>query len=184
MEELYQDAERRMKHAIEVMVHDFQTIRTGRANPIVLERVHVEYYGAETPLNQIANINITDPRQLTIQPYEKNMLGVIEKAILKSDLGITPTNDGTAIRLNFPPMSEDRRKEMVKQVNHRSEQAIIAVRNVRRDAIEHAKTKQKNKEISEDDLKAFEAKIQKLTDKYVEESHAVSKKKDAELMEV
>ncbi len=184
MEELYQDAERRMKHAIEVMAHDFQTIRTGRANPIILERVHVEYYGTETPVNQVASISIPEPRQIQITPYEKNMLGPLEKAILKSDLNLTPTNDGTCIRLNFPPMTEERRKELVKQVHARTEQGIVAIRNVRRDAIEHAKAKQKAKEISEDDLKSFENKIQKLTDKHVEEAHAHQKSKDAELMEV
>jgi len=184
MEEIYQDAERRMKHAIEVMAHDFSTIRTGRANPVVLERVHVEYYGSETPLNQISNISVPDPRTLMITPYEKNMVAVIEKAILKSDLGITPNNDGVNIRLNFPQMTEERRKELVKQVNSRAEQAIISIRNVRRDAIDHAKKKQKDDHLSEDDVKAFESKIQKLTDKMVEEAHAIQHKKDKELMEV
>jgi len=184
MDELYQDAERRMKHALEVMVHDFSTYRTGRANPAVLERVHVEYYGTETPISQIANISIPEPRQLLIQPYDKSMTAVIEKAIMKSDLGINPSNDGSGIRLTFPQMTEERRKEMVKQVHTRTEQALIAIRNVRRDANDHAKAKQKAKEVSEDDLKSFEAKIQKITDKYVEEGHALQKKKEAELMEV
>lgn len=184
MEEIYTDAERRMKHAIEVMTHDFSTIRTGRANPVVLERVHVEYYGSETPLNQIANISVPDPRTLMITPYEKNMVAVIEKAILKSDLGITPNNDGVNIRLNFPQMTEERRKELVKQVNSRAEQAIISIRNVRRDAIDHAKKKQKDDHLSEDDVKSFESKIQKLTDKMVEEAHSIQHKKDKELMEV
>jgi len=184
MDEFYSDAERRMKHALEVMAHDFSTIRTGRASPAVLERVHVDYYGSETPLNQVANISVPDPRQLQISPYEKSLLSVIEKAILKSDLGITPTNDGTCIRLNFPQMTEERRKELVKQVNQRAEQAIVAIRNVRRDAIEHAKKQQKEMHLSEDDLKGFEAKIQKLTDKMVEEAHSIQKKKDTELMEV
>jgi ribosome recycling factor len=173
-----------MKHAIEVMVHDFSTIRTGRANPLVLEKITVDYYGVETPLSQVSNISPTDARTLSINPYEKNLLGAIEKAILKSDVGLTPTNDGTCIRLIFPQMTEERRKELVKQVNARAEQGVIAIRNVRRDANEHAKTRQKNKEISEDDLKGFENKIQKLTDKHVEELHAIQKKKDAELMEV
>ncbi|MBL8088615.1 MAG: ribosome recycling factor [Chthonomonas sp.] len=184
MEEFFSDAERRMKHAIEVMVHDFSTIRTGRASPLVLERVHVEYYGTETPINQIASVSTPDPRQLLISPYEKNMIPVIEKAILKSDLGITPTSDSAGIRLNFPQMTEERRKELVKQVNARAEQAIIAIRNVRRDANEHAKKQQKDQHLSEDDLKSFETKIQKLTDKMVEEAHGAQKKKEAELMEV
>lgn len=184
MDEFLTDAERRMKHAVEVMSHDFSTIRTGRANPVVLERVHVEYYGTETPINQIANVGVQEGRTLVIQPYEKNMLVVIEKAILKSDLGITPMNDGTSIRLAFPQMTEERRKELVKQVHARAEQGIVAIRNVRRDAIDHAKKQQKELHLSEDDLKSFEAKVQKLTDKYVDEAHSIQKKKDAELMEV
>lgn len=173
-----------MKHAVEVMSHDFSTIRTGRANPVVLERVHVEYYGAETPINQIANVGVQEGRTLVIQPYEKSMLVVIEKAILKSDLGITPMNDGTSIRLAFPQMTEERRKELVKQVHARTETGVVAIRNVRRDAIDHAKKQQKELHLSEDDLKSFENKIQKLTDKYVDEAHGIQKKKDAELMEV
>lgn len=184
VDELIQDAERRMKHAVEVMVHDFATYRTGRANPVILERVHVEYYGTDTPITQVANISVPEPRQIVINPYEKNLLGPIERAILKSDLGVNPNNDGVSIRLNFPPMTEDRRKEMAKQVSSRAEQAIVAIRNVRRDAIHHEQAKQKNKEISEDELKSFEAKIQKVTDKFVEEVHALQKKKEAELMEV
>ena len=130
-EEIINDADHRMKHAIEMMVHDFGTYRTGRANPMVLERVHVEYYGVETPIQQVGTISMPEPRQLMITPFDKTMLGVIEKAILKSDLGITPNNDGINIRLNFPQMTEERRKEMVKQVHARAEHACVAVRNVR-----------------------------------------------------
>src|SRR5437588_1960385 len=173
-----------MKHAIEAMTHDFASYRTGRASPSVLERVHVDYYGVETPVSQMANISTPEPRQLLIQPYDKSSLGPIEKAILKSDLGINPVNDGTGIRLNFPAMTEERRKDMVKQVNARSENAVVAIRNVRRDANDHLKTAQKNKEISEDDLKSLEAKVQKLTDKYIADVHDLQKKKDTELMEV
>lgn len=183
-EETLADAERRMKHAIEVMIHDFSTYRTGRASPNVLERVHVDYYGTETPINQLANVSIPEPRQLLIQPYDKTAIAAIERAILKSDLGITPNSDSNGIRLNFPQMTEDRRKDMVKQVNGRAEQAAVAIRNVRRDANEHYKAMQKAKEISEDEEKSYETKIQKLTDRYVEEVHVVQKKKDAELMEV
>lgn len=184
LEDLYQDADRRMKHAIETMAHDFSTYRTGRANPVVLERVHIDYYGVETPINQVANISIPEPRQLMITPYDKSMFGAIEKAILKSDLGINPTNDGQNIRLVFPQMNEERRKELVKQVHARTEHACVAIRNVRRDAIEHAKKSEKADHLSEDDVKVFEGKIQKLTDKYVAEAHDLQKKKDAELMEV
>jgi ribosome recycling factor len=183
-DQIQKDADNRMKHAIDAMVHDFGTYRTGRANPAVLERVHVEYYGTETPLNQIANISIPEPRQLLIQPYEKNMVSAIEKAIMKSDLGINPVNDGSGIRLTFPQMTEDRRKEMVKQVNSRTENACVAVRNVRRDAIEHLKALEKAKEMSEDDLRHEEAKVQKLTDKYIAEAHELQKKKEQELLTV
>lgn len=183
-QETIQDAEHRMKHAVEVTAHDFQRIRTGRANPVILEAVKVDYYGAETPVNQVANISVPEPRQIVITPFDKNMLGAIEKAILKSDVGLTPNNDGVNIRLNLPPMTEERRKELIKQVHHRAEEGCVAVRNVRRDAIHHLQTAQKNKEISEDDLKGFEKKIQDLTDKYVAEVHDVQKKKDAELMEI
>ncbi len=184
VDEILQDAERRMKHSVDAMMHDFSTYRTGRANPLVLERVHVDYYGVETPLNQLANITVPESRQLMITPYDKGMVGPIEKAILKSDLGINPNNDGVSIRLNFPQMTEERRKELVKQVNARAEQACVAIRNVRRDANEHLKGAMKKKEIGEDDEKSFEAKIQKLTDKFIAEAHDLQKKKDAELMEV
>lgn len=183
-DQILQDADNRMKHAIDAMLHDFSTYRTGRASPAVLERVHVEYYGTETPINQIANVTIPEPRQLLIAPYEKNMISVIERAIMKSDLGINPVSDSAGIRLNFPQMTEDRRKDMVKQVNARAEHCVVAIRNVRRDANEHLKAAQKNKEISEDELKSWEAKVQKATDKYVAETHELQKKKDQELMEV
>ena len=183
-EQIVKDAEHRMHQAVEAMVHDFSSYRTGRASPAVLERVHVEYYGVETPLNQLANISIPEPRQLLIQPYDKSSVSAIEKAIQKSDLGINPTNDGTGIRLNFPQMTEERRRDMVKQVNARAEQCVVAIRNVRRDANDHLKGLQKNKEITEDDLKRLEDRIQKLTDKFVADSHELQRKKDAELMEV
>lgn len=181
---ILQDAEHRMKSSVDAMVHDFSTYRTGRASPAVLERVHVEYYGVETPINQIANVSVPEPRQLLIQPYERNMVVVIERAIMKSDLGINPINDGTGIRLTFPQMTEERRKDMVKQVNVRTEQACVAIRNVRRDAIEHLKGLQKNKEINEDDLKHHEVTVQKYTDKFIAQAHDLQKKKEHELMEV
>ena len=173
-----------MKAAIDAMTHDFSSLRTGRANPAVLERVHVEYYGSEVPINQIANISVPEPRQLLIQPYEKNMSPIIERAIMKSDIGINPVNDGTGIRLNFPQMTEDRRKEMVKSVHARAEQAAIAIRNVRRDAIEQMKAMEKKKELSEDDVRHQEAAIQKITDKFINESQKLRDQKDAELMTV
>jgi len=184
MEELLKDAEHRMDEAVKAMLHDFATIRTGRASTSVLERVHVDYYGTETPISQIANISIPEPRQLLIQPYEKSMAPIIERAILKSDIGITPNNDGTGIRLTFPAMTEDRRKELVKQVHARTEECCIAIRNVRRHANDGAKAKEKAKERTEDEVKGFEAKIQKLTDRHVDQAHELQKKEDAELLEV
>lgn len=182
--EIQKDADHRMKASIDAMVHDFGTYRTGRANPAVLERVHADYYGTETPISQMANISVPEPRQLLIQPYDKASMQAIEKAIMKSDLGINPVNDGTGIRLNFPQMTEDRRKDMVKQVHARTEQACVAVRNVRRDAMEHLKALEKKKEMSEDDLRHEEQKVQKLTDKYIEQAHDFGKKKEQELMTV
>ncbi len=178
------EAERKMKSAVKATADDFQRIRTGRANPVMLEKVMVDYYGSETPINQVCNISVPEPRQLMLTPFDKGTLGNIERAILKSDLGVNPNNDGTVIRLNFPPMTEDRRKELIKQVHHRAEEGCVAVRNVRRDALHHLADAQKAKEISEDELKGLEKKIQEMTDKYIAEVHAVQKKKDEELMEI
>ncbi len=183
-DQILKDAEHRMKAALEAMTHDFASYRTGRASPNILDRVHVEYYGTETPISQIANVSVPEPRQLLIQPYEKSMVAVIERAIMKSDLGINPTNDGSGIRLNFPQMTEDRRKDMVKQVHSRTEEGRVAIRNIRRDANDHLKTLNKNKEISEDELKGKENAVQKLTDTYVHQADDLGKKKEAELMQV
>jgi ribosome recycling factor len=182
--EIHTDADHRMKSAIEAMAHDFDSYRTGRASPAVLDRVHVDYYGVDTPVNQVANVSIPEPRQLLITPYEKSMTVAIERAIMKSDLGINPVNDGTGIRLVFPTMTEDRRKDLAKQVHQRAEHARIAIRNVRRDAIEHLKGLEKKKEITEDELKGQETKIQKLTDQFVHQVDEMMKKKEAELMQV
>ncbi len=182
--DILQDAENKMQHAIDAMVHDFGTYRTGRATPAVLERVHVEYYGVETPINQIANVSVPEPRQLLIQPYEKHMMPIIEKAIMKSDLGINPVNDGSGIRLTFPQMTEDRRKEMVKTVHSRTEQCRVSIRNIRRDANDHIKGLEKKKEITEDDVKGGEAKVQKITDGFIAKADDLSKKKEAELLQV
>lgn len=182
--QILQDAEHRMKQAIESMIHDFASYRTGRATPAILDRVHVDYYGVETPVNQIANVSIPEPRQLMIQPYEKSMFIAIERAIMKSDLGINPVNDGTGIRLTFPAMTEDRRKEMVKQVHARTEQGRVAIRNVRRDANDGFKGLEKKKEITEDEVKGGENKIQKLTDQFVAKADELGKKKEEELMQV
>ncbi len=183
-EKFIKDGEHRMQQAVEATLRDFQSYRTGRANPQVLARVHVDYYGTETPLTQIANISVPEPRQLLIQPYDKSSFPAIEKAILKSDLGMAPVNDGTGIRLNFPPMTEERRKDLVKQVHNRAEEGCVAVRNIRRDVMEHLRTLKKEKAMGDDEEKRYEEQVQKLTDKYIAEIHELQKKKDAELMEV
>ncbi|RYG38314.1 ribosome recycling factor [bacterium] len=182
--EILKDAEQRMKSAIDAMSHDFNSYRTGRASAALLDRITVEYYGSEVPISQVANITVPEPRQLLISPYEKQLTTLIERAIIKSDLGINPNNDGTGIRLNFPQMTEDRRKDMVKQVNARVEQCRISIRNIRRDAIEGFKSLEKKKEITEDEVKGNESKVQKLTDQYVGFADDLGKKKDAELMQV
>jgi ribosome recycling factor len=184
MQELLQESDRKMKSAIEAMVRDFGRIRTGRANPTVLENITISYYGVDTPIPQCANISVPEPRQLLIQPYDKGTGPQIMKAIQTSDLGVTPIDDGNGIRLNFPPMTEERRKEMIKQVHVRTEECIVAIRNVRHHAMNTLKDKLKAKEISEDEEKGFEKKIQELTDKHVAETHTAQKKKDAELMEI
>jgi ribosome recycling factor len=182
--QIYNDLEQKMKGALEAMAHDFSSYRTGRATPAVLERVHVDYYGTETPISQIANISTPEPRQLLIQPYDRSMIPAIERAILKSDLGMSPVNDGAGLRLNFPQMTEDRRKEMVKQVSQRTEQCKVAIRNVRREAIDQFKALEKKKEITEDEVKGHESKIQKVTDNYVQQADSLGKKKETELMAV
>lgn len=182
--QILKDAEHKMQSAIDAMTHDFASYRTGRASPAVLERVTVDYYGTETPITQVANVSIPEPRQLLISPYDRSMTPAIERAIMKSDLGINPVNDGSGIRLNFPQMTEDRRKEMVKQVSHRTEQARVAIRNVRREAIDGLKGLEKKKEITEDEVKGQESKVQKITDAAVQKADELGKKKEAELMQV
>ncbi len=184
MSEHLKDAEHRMKAAVDATVHDFNLIRTGRANPMVLEKVMVDYYGVETPVNQVANVSVPEPRQLMLTPYDKSMIPAIERAILKSDLGVSPVSEGGNVRLNFPPMTEERRKEMTKKVHSRAEEGCVAVRNVRRDVLHHVAAEVKAKTLTEDDQKSLEKKIQDLTDKFVNEIHALQKKKDAELMEI
>jgi ribosome recycling factor len=182
--DIYSDLEQKMKGALDAMAHDFSSYRTGRASPAVLDRVHVDYYGTDTPITQVANISTPEPRQLLIQPYDRSMIPAIERAIVKSDLGMNPVNDGAGIRLNFPQMTEDRRKEMVKQVSQRTEQCKISIRNVRREAIDQFKALEKKKEITEDAVKGNEAKVQKITDSYVHQAEDLGKKKEAELMSI
>jgi ribosome recycling factor len=180
----YADAERRMKKAVEALQRDLQSIRTGRASPALVERLMVEYYGTPTPLLQIAGIHATDARTLTIQPWDKKALPDIEKAIQKSDIGINPTNDGTVIRLALPPLTEERRRDLVKQTHKKLDEAKVAVRNIRRDAHDHLRAQEKNKEITADDLKQETDRLQKLTDREIAELDQVGQAKEREIMEI
>ena len=161
------DAESHMQKAVEATKRAFNTIRTGRANATLLDRVMVEYYGSPTPLKSLANINTPDASTITIQPYDKTSLNVIEKAIQLSDIGLTPNNDGQVIRLNVPPLTSERRKEFVKMASKFAEEGKVAIRNIRRDAVDSVRKQEKGSEISEDESKDLQDKIQKLTDKYI-----------------
>ncbi len=180
----YPEIEARMNKRVDGFHSELKTIRAGRANASVLDKISIDYYGTATPLQQIGSISSPEPRMLVIQPWDASVLGEIEKAILKSEIGIAPQNDGKVIRLNFPPLTEERRKELVKQVKKYSEEAKVSVRNVRRDAIEDYKTKKKNSEITEDDLKGIEKDIQNLTDKYIKEIDDITADKEKEILEV
>jgi ribosome recycling factor len=174
----------KMEKTIEVMKHEFNTIRAGRANVAVLDKITVDYYGAPTPIQQIASVSTPEPRMLAIQPWDASALKLIEKAILASDLGINPTNDGKIVRLLFPQLTEERRRELTKEVKHMAENGKVAVRNIRRDAIDHFKKAQKASEITEDELKSLEKDMQDLTDKFVKEVDVEAAKKEKELMEL
>lgn len=182
--EVFQETEEKMKKAMESLKRELGNIRAGRATPAMLERVSVDYYGAPTPVNQVANVSAPEPRLLVIQPWEKNMLGAIEKAILKSDLGITPNNDGSVIRLNIPQLTQQRRAELVKMTKKSAEEAKVAVRNLRREANDALKKLEKEKAISEDDNKRAQEEMQKLTDKYIKEVDRIAANKETEIMEV
>ena len=180
----YQNIEERMKKTISVFEENLAEIRAGRANPAILNKVTIDYYGTPTPINQVAGISVPEARLIVIQPWDMNALKEIERAILASDIGITPNNDGKVIRLNFPELNEERRKEIVKDIKKMAEEAKVAVRAVRRDGLDEFKAKQKNAEITEDDLKVAEEQIQKLTDKYVEEIDKKMETKEKEIMTV
>ena len=184
MEATLQEIEKKMRRALEILGQDFQKVRTGRANPAVLDGINVDYYGTPTPLSQVGNITVPDPQMIVITPWEKKMLGDIEKEILKSDLGMTPQNDGNIIRLPVPALTEERRKEMVKQIKKMGEESKISFRNVRRDGNDKLRKMEKAKEISQDDLKLYTTKIQEVTDKYVAEADKVMAAKETELMSV
>ena len=184
MKEVIKKCEEKMTKTCENLDGEFTNIRAGRANPNLLNRIMVEYYGTPTPMQQVGNISVPEPRIIQINPWEKSMLKAIEKAILASDLGITPTNDGTSIRLVFPELTEERRKELVKDIKKKGEAAKVAVRNVRRDANDTLKKMEKSTDITEDERKEGEEKIQKMTDKYVAKIDKSVENKSKEIMTV
>jgi len=184
IESAMKDATHKMEQAVAHLKEDLSGIRTGRATPAVLNRVTVEYYGTPVPLNQLASMSVPEPRLLQVQPFDKNSISAIEKAIMTSDLGITPSNDGNVIRLAFPQLTEERRKELVKQVHHRAEEGRVAVRNIRRHAKEEMEKLEREGGISEDDLIRAEKELQKLTDRFVAEVDQIQGHKEQELMEV
>ena len=184
IKDILNSAETRMRGAIQALHDDLAAIRTGRASPGLVEKMPIEYYGTPTPLMQLASISVPEPRTLTIKHFDPSTLKVIEKAIQASDLGLNPNNDGKVIHLNLPPLTEERRRDLVKHVHHRLEEARIAVRNIRRDSHNDMRDFEKEKLISEDELKRGEEDLQKLTDRYVEEIAQHGKNKEAEIMEV
>lgn len=176
--------EDKMKSSVSVYTEELKSVRAGRANPSILDKISVQYYGQQTPLNQVANISVPEARLITIQPWDASLIGEIEKAILKSDLGINPSNDGKIVRLAIPPLTEERRKDLTKTVSGYGENAKVSIRNVRRDAMEHVKKLEKDGEFSEDERRNSEDDIQKLTDKYIKEIDNITTKKQDEIMEI
>jgi ribosome recycling factor len=184
LKDVYKETEARMKGAVQALEEDLSGIRTGRATPALIERLLVEYYGTPTPLIQLASIGVPEPRSLLIRPFDASSLRAIERAIQASDLGLTPNNDGKSIRLNLPPLTEQRRRDLVKVVHNRVEEGRVAVRNVRRDTIKDLREFENEKLISEDERKRGEEELQKLTDRYIEEINAVGERKEKEILEV
>jgi ribosome recycling factor len=182
LSDIKQDAQTRMSKSVESLRHELQRLRTGRASTALVEHLKVSYYGSDVPISQVANIAVADARSLTITPWEKNMVQPIEKAILASDLGLTPTTAGTVIRLNMPALTAERRKELAKHVAHEGENAKVAIRNIRRDAMHHVKELLKEKKITEDEERKAEDEVQKLTDKFIKDVDGVAKAKEDELM--
>ncbi len=184
VKEILDQSREKMNKAVQAYIRELATIRAGRANASLLDRITVEYYGVDTPLNQLAGISVPEPRMLVVQPYDKSIIGEIEKAILKSDLGVNPTTDGNVIRIVIPPLTEERRKELAKLVKKDSEEAKVAIRNIRRDANEELKKLEKNGEISKDDLHSYTDDVQKLTDEFIAKIDKLTKEKEEEIMEV
>ena len=180
----YKSLEEKMEKAIDILSQKLSEVRAGRANPAILNKVKIDYYGTQTPINQVAAISVPEARLIVIQPWDVSVLKEIEKAILASDIGINPNNDGKVIRLAFPELNEERRKELVKDIKKMGEETKVAIRNVRREGIDTAKLLQKNGEMTEDELKHAENEIQKMTDKYIDEVDKVLEKKEKEVMSV
>lgn len=184
MQEFKKKANEKMNLAVEAFKKDLATFRTGRASLSIFDNIRVEYYGSMVPLNQVATLGIPEPRTITIQPWEQRMIGEIEKAIMKSDLGLTPINDGKTIKIIIPPLTEERRKQLVKVVKKRAEEARVAVRNIRRDIIEEIKKAEKDKKLSEDDSRRAQDEIQKITNSFIEKIDQLLEQKEKEIMEV
>lgn len=184
LNDVYSEAKTRMKGALQALEEDLAGIRTGRANPALIEKLAVDYYGSPTPLQQLASIGVPEPRQLLIRPFDPSSVKDIERAILASDLGLTPNSDGKTIRLNLPPLTEERRRELVRIVKNRVEEARVAIRNVRRDSIRDLREFENEKLISEDDLKRGEEELQKITDEFIEDVNQTGERKETEIMEV
>jgi len=182
--ELKKSAEHKMQKTVDALKHDYQKVRTGRAHTGLLDHIQVDYYGSVMPINQVANVTLADARTIAVQPWEKKMVQVVEKAIRDSDLGLNPATSGDLIRVPMPPLTEDRRKELIKVVRHEAENARIAVRNIRRDTNEHLKKLLKDHEVSEDDERHAQVDVQKLTDRYITEIDKVLQGKEADLLAV
>jgi ribosome recycling factor len=184
VDDVLKDVTNRMEKSVQVFQHDLDSLRTGRASTALVENLEVDYYGTSMPLNQLATITTPEARLLVIQPFDRGAVGAIEKEIQKSDLGLTPNNDGTVIRLAIPPLTEERRKDLVKQLKRKQEDGHVAIRNVRRDGLEHIRTLEKGKQVSEDESRRAQERLQKITDDHIAKSDALSTKKEAELMEI
>ncbi|MCF7933622.1 MAG: ribosome recycling factor [Spirochaetia bacterium] len=184
MKDVLAYAEERMKKSVSSLDQDFNALRTGRASAALFDKIRINYYGQQTPLAQVANISIPEARLIVIQPWDKSMIGEIEKSIMSSELSLNPSNDGKVIRLNIPPLTENRRRDLVKMAKSIAEKSRVSIRNIRRDAIDSMKQLEKDKDISEDELKIGEADIQKLTDSYVKQINEILELKEQEIMEV
>jgi ribosome recycling factor len=182
--EILSDADHKMARAVEAMERDFQGLRTGRASTALVERIHVEYYGTSTPLNQLAGISVPEPHQIVIQPWDRGVLGAIEKAIQKSDIGLTPNVDGTVVRLNIPALTEERRKDIVRSVHKRMEEARVEIRNLRRDAADHLKREERDGNVGQDDAHRELETLQRTTDRHIADVERLGGVKEQEVLEV